>query len=239
VVLEVYPELRRLLRGMEGASEVVAGERSLPEFRWRCPLLSLPRAFRTDLETIPAKVPYVHADEEAVLGWTQRLRGETSGEKGLRIGIAWGGNPKQCRDRQRSIALGKLAAITQVEGVVVYSLQKGDAATQLEQLPAEIPLIDLGPQQSDFADTAAIIANLDLVISVDTAVAHLAGAMGKPVWILLPKVPDWRWMLDREDSPWYPTARLFRQPAMNDWDSVMERLLSELRQLASGDRDGE
>lgn len=225
VVLEVQPPLRRLLAGFPGVEEVVARGETLPEFRWQCPLLSLPRIFATELENIPGKVPYLHPDETETQSWAQRLRRD-----GLRIGLAWAGNPNHPRESQRSIPLEHLAPLMEVAGTTFYSLQKGKAARQLQNLPG-LKLVDLSSQQSDFADTAAIVANLDLVITIDTSVAHLAGAMGKPVWVLLHHMPDWRWLLGRNDSPWYPTARLFRQTAPRDWDSVIYRVRQELEAM--------
>jgi hypothetical protein len=189
-------------------------------------LLSLPLAFGTELATIPANVPYLHAEPAEVRAWSQRLQGE-----GLRIGLVWSGNPKHLRNPQRSIALRRLVPLLQVKGATFFSLQKGAPTVQLRDLPPGTSLIDLDAEQRNFADTAALIANLDLVISVDTSVAHLAGAMGKPVWIPLRYMPDWRWLLDRPDSPWYPTARLFRQPALDDWDPVVDCLVAELERL--------
>jgi Flp pilus assembly protein TadD len=227
VILEVQPELRGLFAGMEGASLVIGRGESLPEFAWHSPLLSLPRAFGTQLATIPANIPYLQSNPSAVQEWSQHLRGD-----GLRIGLVWSGNPLHVRDPQRSLPLNQLRALLEMNRTTFYSLQKGSAASQLLALPIETNLIDLEPQLKDFADTAAAICNLDLVISVDTAVAHLTGALGKPVWVLLTHAPDWRWLLDRDDSPWYPTARLFRQPAPGDWSSVIDRVANELQQLA-------
>jgi tetratricopeptide (TPR) repeat protein len=223
VILEVPQALHRLLSTVEGAAQVVVRGGTLPSFAWQCPLMSLPLAFRTELATIPANVPYLNLDPAAIQAWSQRLHGE-----GLRVGLVWAGNPKHMHDRQRSLALAQLAPLTPVADVSFYALQKGPAAAEMRSIPAEGRIVDLGPQQADMADTAAIIANLDLVISVDTSVAHLAGALGKPVWIPLPHVPDWRWLLGREDSPWYPTARLFRQSELDDWKPVIERLAAEL-----------
>jgi ADP-heptose:LPS heptosyltransferase len=189
-------------------------------------LLSLPLAFHTELTSIPADVPYLRPDPVEVEAWSRRLQGD-----GLRIGITWAGNPKHSRDRQRSIALAQLEPLTQVKGTTFYSLQKGDAAAQIRDLPATMKVHDLDAAVKDFADTAALVANLDLVISVDTAPAHLAGAMGKPVWILLHCMPDWRWLLEREDSLWYPTARLFRQTTPDNWKPVIERLRLELERM--------
>ena len=223
VILEVPPRLRRLLSGLEGAAEVISRGQDLPEFTWQCPLMSLPLAFGTELATIPADVPYIHADPARVQAWSQRLE-----RTGLRVGLVWAGSPKHVNDRQRSLPLARFTALTQIPGASFYALQKGHAAAETQPLPPGMRLIDLGPEQSNMAETAAIIANLDLVISVDTSVAHLAGALGKPVWILLHYVPDWRWLLHREDSPWYPTARLFRQPKLRDWDPVLQRVEEEL-----------
>jgi tetratricopeptide (TPR) repeat protein len=226
VVLGVQKRLHRLLAGTAGAGQVIRdGERPL-EFSWHCPLLSLPLAFATDLSTIPATIPYVIPDPARVEAWGQRLRGNS-----LRVGLAWGGNPNYAHDLWRSIPLEQLAPLTHLEGTTFYSLQMGPPAAQVKQLGPRAHIIDLQDEQEDFADTAAIVANLDLVISIDTSVAHLAGAMGKPVWLLLNNSPDWRWLLDREDSPWYPTARLFRQSALGNWQEVITRVERELREL--------
>jgi tetratricopeptide (TPR) repeat protein len=227
VILEVQPQLRRFLDHVPGVTRTITRGEPFPEFAWQCPLLSLPLAFQTELSSIPAKVPYLQADQTGARAWAGRLAGE-----GLRIGIAWAGNPKHSRDRQRSLALAQLEPLTHIKGTTFYSLQKGAAAAQLRELPATMKVHDLEAQVEDFADTAAIVANLDLVISVDTALAHLAGAMGKPVWILLHCMPDWRWLLNREDSLWYPTARLFRQTTPDNWQGVIDRLRMELEGIA-------
>jgi tetratricopeptide (TPR) repeat protein len=224
VVLEVQPALHDLLAGTEGASRVIRRGETLPDFIWQCPLMSLPLALGTELDTIPASVPYIVADAERVAAWRERLDGTTR-----RIGLAWAGNPGHSRDRLRSISLQQLAPLLNVEGTTFYSLQFGAGAEQMKLLPPGVPLIDLGDELKDFANVAAIVANLDLVISIDSAVAHLAGALGKPVWILLNKGCDWRWFLGREDSPWYPTARLFRQSAPGEWQEVVDRVERKLR----------
>jgi tetratricopeptide (TPR) repeat protein len=231
VILEVPAGLHRLLTGLKGVSKIVDRGEAVPDFSWQCPLLSLPLAFATELATIPADIPYLQANLADVQAWSQRLQGE-----GLRVGLAWTGNPNHVRNRQRSMTLDQLTPLTRVEGVTFYSLQKGLAAASAQPLPAGMRLIDLDAQQNDFADTAAIVANLDLVISVDTSVAHLAGAMGKPVWIPLHHMPDWRWLLHRTDSPWYPTARLFRQSTPGDWTTVVSELVHELHKAAVGSR---
>jgi tetratricopeptide (TPR) repeat protein len=225
VVLEVQPALHDLLAGTEGASRVTRRGETLPDFTWQCPLMSLPLALGTELDTIPASVPYIAADAARVEAWRERLQKNTR-----RIGLAWAGNPGHSRDRLRSISLEQLAPLLNVEGTVFYSLQFGAGAEQMKLLPPGVQLIDLGDELKDFANVAAIVANLDLVISIDSAVAHLAGALGKPVWILLNKGCDWRWFLGREDSPWYPTARLFRQSAPGEWLEVVKRVELALRQ---------
>jgi ADP-heptose:LPS heptosyltransferase len=228
VVLEVQTRLHRLLARIPGAGDVIRRGEALPEVDWQCPLLSLPRAFGTELNSIPAQIPYVHPDAAQVEAWGKRLAGNS-----LRIGLAWGGSPTFPHERWRSIPLEQLAPLTQLEGTTFYSLQMGPQASQMKQLGSRVHLIDLQDEQEDVADTAAIVANLGLVISIDTSVAHLAGAMGKPVWILLHKSPDWRWLLDREDSPWYPSARLFRQSTLGNWQDVVARVERELRDLVA------
>ncbi len=228
VVLEVQTRLHRLLAQTPGAGEVIHRGDALPEFDWQCPLLSLPWAFATALNSIPAKIPYVHPDPAQVAAWGQRLAGDS-----LRIGLVWGGSPTFPHERWRSIPLAHLAPLTKLGGTTFYSLQMGPQTSQVKQLGSRVRIIDLQDEQEDFADTAAIIANLDLVISIDTSVAHLAGAMGKPVWVLLHKSPDWRWLLEREDSPWYPTARLFRQSTLGNWQDVVARVEQNLRELVA------
>ncbi len=228
VVLEVPAELRSVLTGVSGVAEIVTRGQSLPDFDWHCPLLSLPLAFHTDLNTIPANIPYLHANPDAARTHSQHLA-----RIGLRVGLVWAGNAIHTRDPQRSIALAQLVSLTEIAGIHLYSLQKGPAASQLQELPPSIDITDCGSELTDFADTATLLSSLDLLISVDTATAHLAGALGKPVWILLTHTPDWRWLLDRTDSPWYPTARLFRQPVPGDWSSVIVQVAGELQHLVN------
>jgi len=225
VVLEVQPALHGLLAGTDGASRVIRRGETLPEFTWQCPLMSLPLALGTKLETIPAGVPYIVADAVRVDPWRERLQKNTR-----RVGLAWAGNPGHPRDRLRSIPLEQLVPLLNVAGTTFYSLQFGSGSEQMKQLRPGGQLVDLGDELQDFANVAAIVANLDLVISIDSAVAHLAGALGTPVWILLNKGCDWRWFLEREDSPWYPTARLFRQSNPGGWQEVVKRIEHELRQ---------
>jgi tetratricopeptide (TPR) repeat protein len=224
VVLEVQPALQGLLGGTDGASRVIRRGETLPEFTWQCPLMSLPLALGTELGTIPARVPYIVPDAARAEAWRERLQKNTR-----RIGLAWAGNPEHPRDRLRSISLGQLVPLPNVSGTTFYSLQFGAGSEQMKQLPPDVRLIDLGDELKDFDNVAAIVANLDLVISIDSAVAHLAGALGKPVWILLNQGCDWRWFLEREDSPWYPTAKLFRQTTPGEWQVVVKRIEIALR----------
>ncbi|TWA87427.1 Flp pilus assembly protein TadD [Azospirillum brasilense] len=215
VLLETGADLVPLFRGLPGVERVVARGEPLPAFDWQCPLLSLPRAFATRLETIPAAVPYLTADPARVAAWRERLAAE-----GLTVGLVWAGNPQFAGDRERSPGLAALAPLLAVPGCRFFGLQLGPGHDELAGRAMPASFTDLAPEISAFADTAAIMASLDLVVSSCTAPAHLAGALGVPVWVLLSHAPDWRWLLDRADSPWYPTARLFRQPRPGDWAAV-------------------
>jgi hypothetical protein len=188
----------------------------------------LPLAFNTTLATIPAGVPYLFAPPGRIAKWQDALA--ESGRP--RIGIAWAGNPMFRNDDTRSVGLAPLLSVLSMPGMDFYGLQKDMREGDRERLAACPNLVHLGDALTDFADTAAVIAGLDLVISSDTSVAHLAAALGKPTWILLQRVADWRWLTDREDSPWYPTARLFRQREAGDWVSVVARVKDELDQYA-------
>jgi hypothetical protein len=195
------------------------------------PLLSLPHRFGTILQSVPADVPYVFADPTLVVHWREKLKAF----KRFKIGIAWQGNPNFPADRFRSISLSQFGALMRLPGVQYISLQKGTGKEQLATMAAEPLIIDFGESldtdSGAFMDTAAIMKNLDLVITSDTATAHLAGALGVRAWVALPFLPDWRWLLKREDSPWYPTMRLFRQPRWGDWPAVFERMAVELERL--------
>jgi tetratricopeptide (TPR) repeat protein len=238
VVLEVQAPLARLVSRMPGIAQVAVRGQALPPFDLHCPLLSLPRAFGTTLATIPDK-PYLAADPAEATSWRERL----ANLPGLKIGLVWAGEPRTgapelaAIDARRSMALSTLAPLAEVEGVSFVSLQKGKPAAQAAGPPAGMTLTDLTADVHDFADTAALIENLDLVICVDTSVAHLAGGMGKPVWLLNRFDTCWRWLLDRDDSPWYPTLRQFRQPSPGDWLAVVARVRDALQRLATGDLD--
>ncbi|MGD0388297.1 MAG: tetratricopeptide repeat protein [Tepidisphaeraceae bacterium] len=227
-ILAAQPTLRRLLQTAPCLAGIVCPPEELPPFDVQCPLMSLPHVLGTTLETIPRNVPYIFADPALVERWRRRF-----GQDGRRkIGLCWWGNPTHGEDRRRSFSLEALAPLGQVPGTWFCSLQKGEAARQASAEPAGLHITDWTAELSDFADTAALIANLDLVISCDTAVAHLAGAIGKPVWLLLPLVADWRWMEKRDDSPWYPTMRLFRQVKPGDWRTPVLEAAKMLRKMA-------
>jgi hypothetical protein len=197
------------------------------------PLIDLPHMFGTTLDSIPADIPYLHADPEKVEMWRREFRNVAA----LKVGIVWAGNPTHKSDRFRSLAAGAVLPHLAMQGVRLYSLQKEPRPTDapvLARLGSDV--IDLAPRLGDFADTAAAAAALDLVISVDTSVAHLTGAMGRPVWVLLPYAQDWRWLRDREDTPWYPGMRLFRQRAPQAWTDVIARVSAELARVAGGER---
>jgi tetratricopeptide (TPR) repeat protein len=232
VIVECQKELSSLLRNVGGVSEVIAKGGQLPEFDVHCPLLSLPLVFATTVQTIPATTPYLSTNSSSVKNWKDKIKRDDSK---LRIGIIWSGNPKNIKLRYKSCSLNAFAPLAKLEGITFYSLQKGESAEQTKNPPEGIELIDYTEEIEDFSDTAALIENLDLVISVDTAAAHLAGALGKPIWTLLPYAADWRWLINRDDSPWYPTMRLFRQPSFRDWKSVIERICIELQKINSID----
>jgi len=228
VVLQCQPELLRLLRTLPRVNQVLALGEPLPPFDVHAPLLSLPHLLK--LPYPPADVPYLQADEADIARWAQAL----PPRRGPRVGLVWNADPTD-PGRWRSVKLADLAPLAQVVGVDFFSVQKGAGAEQLGTIAEGMHVADLGAQLTDFADTAALLTQLDLVVSVDTAVAHLAGALGLPVWILLPSLPDARWLLDREDSPWYPSARLFRQERPGDWMPVITRVVSELAKFAQLD----
>ncbi|HEY8693505.1 MAG TPA: tetratricopeptide repeat protein [Chloroflexota bacterium] len=210
VVVACQSELATLLRASGLAGQVVGRDEQLPPFDLQASLLSLPHVLGTRLDSIPAEVPYVHADPERVRAWRSRLPGT---EK-RKIGLAWAGNPGHKNDRHRSLPAEAARRLAQLSGAELFGLQKGARAADLS---ADLGFTSLEPLLTDFSETAAALMHMDLVITVDTAVAHLAGALGRPVWVLLAMPHDWRWLLDRPDSPWYPTARLFRQHSPGDW----------------------
>jgi tetratricopeptide (TPR) repeat protein len=227
VVVACQPELIRLLGAVDGVFGVVSIEQPLPPFDMHCPLLSLPLIFNTTLATIPSGVPYMSADGALTEAWRKRIGPDAA----FKVGLIWGGWAGNQIDARRSIPLADFAPLARLPGVTFYSLQKGQHAAQSP--PAGMSLIDWSGELTDFADTAALVDNLDLVISVDTAGAHLAGAMGKQVWLLNRFESEWRWLLEREDSPWYPSMRIFRQPRPGDWRTVMAKVREALERRAS------
>jgi Flp pilus assembly protein TadD len=227
VVLGVLPAAKVLATEMRGVTVVAPGD-PLPPFDLQCPLLSLPYLLKTSLETIPADVPYLRPRADRVDAWRDRV----PRDRRPNVGVVWAGGRDFKGDRNRSIGLQQFQALFDVPGISFVSLQRDLRDGDAERLQQQPDVLHLGGRLTDFADTAAVISMLDLVISVDTSVAHLAGALGKAVWILLPAIADFRWMLDRADSPWYPTARLFRQPKSGDWDDVLARVKAELSKLA-------
>jgi len=229
VLFETFRPLLRILNNFPGIDELVeiSPNRSHVEScDYYVPIMSLPMLFATDVPTIPSNIPYLSPDPVKVEKWKNRVN-----RRGYKIGIVWAGKPEHENDGNRSCELEHFLPLSEISGIAMYGLQKGDAARQTETLPGKKRIVNFERELKDFSDTAAAIENLDLLISVDTAAAHLAGAMGKLVWTLLPYAPDWRWLLEREDSPWYPTMRLFRQPVRGDWDAVFDKVKDELEKL--------
>jgi tetratricopeptide (TPR) repeat protein len=230
VNLECQRELAGLLQHIPGVARTITRGDALPPFDFHCPLLSLPRALGLTVENIPSKVPYLQVDQNLAKKWQNRLK---QYEGSLKVGIVWAGARTHRRDPERSITLDAFAPLASIDGVQLLSLQK-DATSELTSpsiANRKLQIANFTPDLHDFADTAAFILNLDLVIGVDTAVVHLAGALGKKVWTLLAYSPDWRWLLGRDDSPWYPTMRLFRQPKPGDWAGPVAQVAHELPSL--------
>ncbi|MBV8925075.1 MAG: glycosyltransferase family protein [Bradyrhizobium sp.] len=227
VVLAVQGSLQPLLTAMPGVALCVPRSEPLPAFDLHCPMCNLPFAFATRLDTIPSAIPYLPApDAMRVHSWEQRLQERLGAAGKLRVGLVWSGNPGHGNDHNRSVPLRALLPLLEADASFI-SLQKEPKADD-RALIEQVGMIDLTAGLADFAETAALVSCLDLVISVDTSVAHLAGALGRPTWVLLPYTPDYRWLLDREDSPWYPTARLFRQTETRDWNELVGRVRTEL-----------
>lgn len=227
VVVACSAELKPLLRQIAPRAVLCSNWRECPDYAAFCALSGLPRLHGTRLDTVPAPIPYLHADPTRIDRWSARL--EALAPAGFRrIGVIWAGRPTHNNDRNRSMPLAEFRALGNVQGAALLALQKGPKTGQAGGWFGRAPLINLGAEIEDYEDTMAILANLELLLTVDTSVAHLAGAMGRPVWIMLPRAPDWRWLLEREDSPWYPTVRLFRQTATRRWNDVLERVVASL-----------
>lgn len=226
VVMEVQKPLASLLGQVPGIAELIVKGSPLPSFDYQCPFLSLPLALKAELHSIPRSPRYLHADQRKLVRWASRL-GESDRP---RIGLAWSGSPRHQNDRKRSLRLADLLPFLPA-GCQYVSLQKEVRDVDRPILASSANILDFSAEIDDFADTAALCELMDLVISVDTSVAHLAGALGRPTWVLLPFVPDWRWLLDRNDSPWYPSIRLYRQKGIGDWASVFHGLQGDLTSL--------
>jgi hypothetical protein len=222
------PELRPVLESVAGVSRIFQGGEPRPHLDWHAPIASLPHIFHTTLDNVPADVPYVRAEPQRVEKWRERL----AGDEKVKVGIVWAGTPLHQNDRARSCRLFDFSPLAAVADTSWYSLQKGPGVAQLDNPPPGMTITALGDELRDFGDTAALLECLDLLISVDTSVVHLAGALGRPVWMVAARGPDWRWLLDRQDSPWYPTLRIFRQNRSGEWGPVFERVTDALRGFA-------
>ena len=247
VIVECQPALIRILSSIEGIDSFVARGLPLPEFDVHASLLSLPGLFHTTVDNLPATVPYVHTDPALIEEWRPKLSQPNDQESDIghrtsnikrvfKVGIAWQGNPLFIGDRHRSVPLLHFASLAKVAGVQLISLQKGAGSEQLLDIAGKFQVLDLGSHLDEacgaFMETAAVMKNLDLVITSDTAIAHLAGALAVPVWVALSFMPDWRWMLRRHDSPWYPTMRLFRQTRRGQWPDVFAEMAEELTKIS-------
>ncbi|MBV9122006.1 MAG: tetratricopeptide repeat protein, partial [Planctomycetes bacterium] len=236
VLLECPGGILPLLRTCPGIDRLLTAGTPLPAFDCHLSLMSLPRVLGTTPATIPGNVPYLFADPGLIAYWQQELGDRNT----FKVGIVWQGNPKFPADQYRSFPLARLAPLAQVPQVQLFSLQKGPGVEQMAAVADQFPVVDLGGRLDQntgaFLDTAAVMKNLDLVVTCDTAAGHLAGALGVPVWLALSYAGDWRWLLDREDSPWYPTLRLFRQSRLGDWETVFDRMAEELKKLLASPR---
>lgn len=230
VILGCSSEMLSLLSRIPGITHAHHRWNEIPGHAAYCRLSSLPYLFQTALDSIPAKVPYLFPEPARAANWAGRLAAQLP-KQTIRIGLAWSGRPTHPNDRRRSVSLTRLLPLTSVGNCVFVSLQKPFPAADAEVIGRFPGLTDHAESLTDFEETAALIANLDLIITVDTSVGHLSGAIGKPVWIMLSKANDWRWLLGRADSPWYPTVRLFRQPRPGDWDTVIAEVASALSEL--------
>ncbi|TWB82901.1 Tfp pilus assembly protein PilF [Nitrospirillum amazonense] len=235
LLVETPPELAALFQGLAhpGRLELAPTDQPLPAFDLQCPVMSLPGLFQAGLAPIPNKLPYLSLDglpgeDHRRARWRDRLRGAMADPGALKVALVWAGNPNFTGDRWRSPRLPAFAPVLRVPGTHVFSIQMGDGRRDLADADLPAAFTDLAPDIKDFADTAAILAEVDLLISSCTAPVHLAGALGRPVWVILPQIPDWRWGMGRTDSDWYPSARLYRQEARGDWRPIMARVAADL-----------
>ena len=230
IVLACHPNLFGVIGSVPSVDRIVEIVDEGVQYDVQCPLMSLPRIFRTRLDSIPAQVPYLFPDPEAVRKWSQKF---VFPKDKFKVGLVWAGRPTHAADRYRSMKLAQLAPLAKARNAVFYSLQKGVEELKPGEAPPGMEIVDLAPDLVEYTDTAAAISHLDLLITVDTSAAHLGGAMGKSTWILIRSaIPDWRWLLDRSDTPWYPTARLFRQQVPGDWTPTVKVVADELGALA-------
>jgi hypothetical protein len=223
IVLEVQVPLVSLINGLFAVEALIKQGDPLPPFDFHCPLMSLPLAFQTTLSSIPIAITYIKSSHEKEHVWAEKL-GSTSG---LRVGLVWSGDPRHQNDKHRSIPLAELMAVLPL-GLEYFSLQPEIRDSDRQALDDYDRLVHFGPELKDFSDTAALCAQMDVVVCVDTSVAHLSGALGKPTFLLLPYNPDWRWLLERTDSPWYPTMQLYRQAQLGSWQSALEKVRADL-----------
>ena len=230
VILETPPELLALFQSLKGVEQLVPAGQAPPKFDVYSSIVSLPLHFGTTPTNVPADIPYLSADSARIDRWRNEILAHAHGSE-LRVGLVWGGSKTARHDAQRSLTLGDFSHLAQIPDVRWYSLQFGPDAQQLAQPTHGMQIVDLG-QKNDFADSAAAMASLDLVICVDTSAAHVAGATGRPVWMLEPFLPYWPWGIEGNTTPWYPTMRIFRQPALDNWDGVMTSVAEALRQRA-------
>ena len=229
VVLACSRELQPLLGQLPGVAQMFDRWEIAPASAAYLPLSGLPRLHGTRANNVPTSlIPYLKPDAERTIKWKARVD-ELAAPHHRRIGLVWAGRPTHKNDRNRSVALNRLSALTDLDGITYVSLQKGPAESQVGNYFGNAPLINLGPEIEDFVDSMAVIENLDLVVTVDTAIGHLAGAMGKKAFIMLPYAPDWRWLENRSDTPWYPSVRLFRPPTPRDWDTVSAEVAAAIR----------
>ncbi len=234
VILAEKPELLNLFENLNDIDDLVSIRKLMEgkvSYDLYVTLLTLPAIFDTKIDTIPARIPYLWAKASKVTDWRKKIETDA-----LKVGIVWAGNPEHLNDHNRSCALKNFTRLAKIKNVKIFSLQKGPGIKQIKDWSADMELINLGQKFEDFTDTAAAIENMDLIISVDTSVIHLAGAMGKTTWALIPYESDWRWMLNREDSPWYPTIRQFRQKEYGNWEELFARVAKQLQILVSQSR---
>jgi hypothetical protein len=227
IAIACSTEVQPLLRQIAPAARQFVRWNDAPDYAAFCALSGLPRLAKTRTDNVPAPIPYLHSNPARAAQWAERLAGVVP--KGFhRVGVIWAGRPTHNNDRNRSALLADFMPLANVGGIALLALQKGPKTEQAGGWYGRAPLINIGAEIEDYDDTMAILDNLDLLVTVDTSVAHLAGAMGRPVWIMLPRAPDWRWLLERSDTPWYPTVRLFRQPTVRQWRDVVQTIAGEL-----------